>query len=138
MDLTSTYDTTVRTFATTIALDGGLEYHFVFVLVPPKLPYDHPARQDFDDRSIDVDNELGSAWIKGYCGPANDNPVVVATFAATTDAVRCDTIDVVEAHRRRGIATTVYDSVGELLSLPVVPSDVLSDEAKAFWASRSN
>lgn len=39
-------------------------------------------------------------------------------------------------HRRKGIATKMYDLAGELLGCPITPSDELSDDAIKFWMTR--
>jgi len=51
--------------------------------------------------------------------------------------VRCDLIAVQEPHRRKGIATVVYELASEIFDAPVVPATVQSDDARAFWAGRT-
>jgi GNAT superfamily N-acetyltransferase len=56
-------------------------------------------------------------------------------------AISVGGVRVNETHRRMGIATALYDIVEELgqrIGARLVPSDLLSDDAKAFWAARQN
>lgn len=70
-----------------------------------------------------------STWQGGF--------VAQATFAADADAVRCDTITVNPAHRRKGVATSLYEIASEMFQGPVVPSDNQTAEAEAFWGGRT-
>lgn len=115
---------------------GEHGYFFLITIVPPGLPVDHPARERFDDRSIDLPHELGSAWIIARQNGREGTIVATATFAATREAVRCDSVEVDKKHRRRGIATALYDLAARVFERPVEPSDNLSEDAKAFWSSR--
>ena len=115
---------------------GDHGYFFDVAVVPSKLPFNHPARDRFDDRAIAVPNELGSVWVTVYSHEDKSSIAAVATFAATNDSVRCDSVEVNLTHRRRGVATPLYDLASKVFELPIVPSDTLSEDAKAFWSNR--
>lgn len=46
-------------------------------------------------------------------------------------------LDVHPAHRRKGLATAMYNHAQQLLGKPVVPSRTQTGDAQAFWASRT-
>jgi hypothetical protein len=96
----------------------------------------HHLGHENDDRGITkVPKNWGSLWVKilddagNYLGGA-------ATFAASEKSVMCDTIDVPEDHRRKGIATYLYDLAEAVFGVAAEPSSLLSDDAKKFWAKR--
>lgn len=105
------------------------------LLVPPGLPTDHIARHEADDRSIAVPKEFGSLWFQ-VIDRNTGAPIANATFAADAVAARCDTIEVTNEYRRQGIASEIYRHVSVIFAAPVVPSDCLSDDARAFWNGR--
>lgn len=110
-------------------------YRFAVTALPAATGTTHPLGYDFDDRSIDVPNEWGSLWIRILDNAGNDLGGG-ATFAATERSVMCDTIDVPEEHRRKGIATSLYDLAEHVFGLVTEPSPILSEDAKAFWDKR--
>ena len=103
--------------------------------VPPGLPAIHVAREQFDDRSIAVPRESGSVWFRVWA--KGERLAATATFAADRNAVRCDGIDVEVPYRLKGIATVLYHLASRMFAAPVIPSDVQSEDARAFWGGRS-
>ena len=110
-------------------------YRFACVALPPNTATSHALGHDFDDRSIEVPKDWGSLWVQilddagNYLGGA-------ATFAASEKSVMCDTIEVPEGHRFKGIATRLYDLAELVFEVPAEPSPTLSPEAVAFWEKR--
>lgn len=105
-------------------------------LVPAGLATQHPLRERHDDRSIAVDKTMGSVWID-VVDPADDAIVATAVFAADAQAARCDTVDVMPPYREKGVATALYKVASRVFDAPVVPSGLLSDEAKLFWGAKT-
>jgi len=57
------------------------------------------------------------------------------------DAVSVGGVRVKEAYRRQGIATALYDAAEDLaakIGARLIPSDLLSEDARLFWADRQN
>ena len=118
-----------------VAVECAHGYYLQFTVVPPGLSSSHPSREMNDDRSIEVPNELGSLWCRIFQSD-NRTPVASAVFAASRDSVLCDTIDVHEAHRRKGLATFLYNLAEQIFEVPAAPSEILSDGSQAFWKRR--
>lgn len=110
-------------------------YKFRCALVPCGLSTTHPARELCDDRSIAVPMSAGSLWC-WVEDVSNSAAVAQAVFGADGSVIRCDTVNVDLAHRRKGIAWTLYVIASSLLKAPAVPSDLRSPDAVAFWAGR--
>lgn len=110
-------------------------YAAIVTIVPAGLATQDPLRERHDDRSIDVDKTMGSVWID-VVDPADDAMVATAVFAADARVVRCDTVDVMPAYREKGVATALYKIASHVFDAPVVPSGLLSDEAKLFWGAK--
>ncbi|WBO24320.1 hypothetical protein [Sphingomonas abietis] len=111
-------------------------YAAIVTLVPTGLDTQDPLRERHDDRSIDIDNTMGSVWID-VVDPENDAVVATAVFAADAQAVRCDTVDVMLPYREKGVATALYRIASRVFDAPVVPSGLLSDEAQLFWGVKT-
>lgn len=105
-------------------------YHVEAVSLPPHTATTHPIGFEHDDRSIEVPNELGSLWL--VVTSTEGEIAAQATFAATPSCILCDTIEVVDEHRRKGIATALYDFAELIFGGLTQPSGVLTDDAKAF------
>jgi hypothetical protein len=71
-----------------------------------------------------------------YEAECQERIVANATFAASKTSVKSDTIEVIKPYRRKGIASLLYDLASETFELPNKPSNILSDDAKAFWVTR--
>jgi hypothetical protein len=111
-------------------------YLFLLVALPPNTGCSHSYDSSFDDRSVDLPKSWGTIWFRvrdTTCG----GHIGHATFAASPLSVICDTIHIDDDHRRRGIATQLYDLAEKVFAVPAVPSHILSDEAEAFWAKRN-
>lgn len=102
---------------------------------PARLPTNDRVRDRFDDRTIAVPKAPGSVWFEVW-DPQNALAAHV-TFAAEGQSVRCDGIEVEQPHRRKGIATALYQLASEIFAGPVVPAQVQTIEAKMFWNGRS-
>lgn len=111
------------------------EYRFSCVVLPPDTATSHPLGHDHDDRDIAVPKDWGSLWVK-ILDSSGDYLGGAATFAAGEKSVMCDTIDVPEEHRCKGIATSLYDLAEEVFGVPADPSPTLSPDAEAFWKKR--
>lgn len=118
-----------------LALPDLPGYRFSCVVLPPNTATSHPLGHDHDDRDIAVPKDWGSLWVQ-VLDHAGDYLGGAATFAASEKSVMCDTIDVPEEHRCRGIATGLYDLAEEIFGVPAEPSPILSQEAEAFWKKR--
>ena len=119
-------------------LEGPLRSGFkvVVVKVPPGLPLDHRCRELYDDRSVRVPCEAGTIWCTVQA-PDGADGVACATFAADSESVRCDTIDVTPEYRRKGIANALYDLASSVFGAAVIPSDLLTDDGRRFWGTRT-
>lgn len=113
----------------------GWPYRAEAYCVPPCLPATHRVRQRFDDRSIPLPKVLGSVWFEVW--EPGGGLVAQATFAGGAATVQCDGIDVDADHRRKGIATAVYNIASSIFAAPVVPAAVQTADAKVFWNGRS-
>lgn len=117
------------------APDGDCPYRVEAYCIPPGPTADVRVRDRFDNRTIELPKDLGSIWFEvfdrsgGWAGSA--------TFAGGDGAVQCDLIQIEPAHRCKGIATLLYQIASSTFEAPVIPSITQSDEAKAFWAGRS-
>ena len=116
-------------------LEARGEYDFHAALIPPHLEDRDALRASYDDRSLHVPCGCGSIWFHVYERHGGAF-VATAVFAADEDSVRCDTVDVMPDHRRKRIATALYQWASALFEAPVVPSMVLSEEAKLFWGDK--
>lgn len=103
--------------------------------IPPGLPSNDRDRNGHDDRDIQVPKTNGSLWCTVFEVNTGDI-VAVATFAASRKSVMCDTIDVDANHRRKGIATALYDLSETIFAVSVVPSSIQSPDSKKFWEKR--
>lgn len=110
-------------------------YRFSCVVLPPNTGTSHSLGHDHDDRGIEVPKDWGSLWVQILDEDGNYLSGA-ATFAASEKSVMCDTIEVPEEHRRKGIATYLYDRAEEVFGVPAEPSPILSPEAEAFWKKR--
>ena len=110
-------------------------YRIGVYVIPPETGDNHSFPENFDDRSIGVPKDHGSVWARVY--DEENNIVGNATLASDGNAVRCDSIDIDEQHRCKGLATTIYEAASHIFGCPVVPSDILSQEAKGFWGNRT-
>jgi GNAT superfamily N-acetyltransferase len=63
-------------------------------------------------------------------------PAGAAVFAADHIGVRCDNVEVLPHHQRKGIATWMYRIASEIFGAPVYPSATRSEDALAFWSDR--
>lgn len=119
-----------------IAFDLPNGLHGSAMLVAPGLAPSDPLREHHDDRSIDVPHGSGAIWfdVRTATGASAAN----AVFAADEHFARCDQIEVAESFRRIGVATALYQCAADLFAAPVVPSDILSPDARRFWAGRSS
>lgn len=124
-----------QTFRITEGVPVG--YYFDLSLVPPGLPTQDQARFEFDDRSITYDCTNGSLWFR-IVEEASQSHVGHATFALGDGVIICDSIDIRCDHRRKGIATSIYDLIERLFEIAIKPSDVQTDCAKEFWKSRQS
>jgi hypothetical protein len=115
--------------------DTPVGYRVKIITVPVNLPTDHRIRCPYDDRSIIVPNTHGSIWMEVY-EEGNDIYIAHGDFAATEESVMCATVEVNQHHRRKGIATVLYDLAEKLFEQHVVPSPGHSEDAQAFWAAR--
>jgi predicted GNAT family acetyltransferase len=111
------------------------EYRLTLVVVPSGLAAQDPWRDDHDDRSVAVPHGDGSAWLT--VRTRDDRLVAQAVFGAEGSVVRCDTITVMDAFRRQGIATRLYKLASAIFEAPVVPSALLIEDGPAFWQGRS-
>jgi hypothetical protein len=111
-------------------------YDAMVTEVPSGLDPNDPARERFDDRSIDVPHDNGSVWIE-VRDPEKGELVAIAVFGADAKVVRCDTVEVTLHYRRKGVATALYRLASSLFKAPVVPTDNLSADAVAFWGQQS-
>lgn len=59
-----------------------------------------------------------------------------AELSYTPSGWQADHLWVCDNHQRRGLATKIYDLVESTTGLPVLPSDVQTEDAKLFWESR--
>ena len=66
----------------------------------------------------------------------NDLLVGGAELSYTPSGWQADHLWVCDNHQRRGLATKMYDLVESTTGLPVLPSDVQTEDAKLFWESR--
>lgn len=114
------------------------EYLFCISVVPPNLGANTNERMRFDDRSIDVPAVNGSVWIQVALNDRPNEIVAHATFGVGFDSVQCDSVDVRQDHRRRGIATITYDIAGKIAGVEVEPSSNQTPDAKLFWKHRHN
>ena len=111
-------------------------YDATITEVPFGLAPHDPVRESFDDRSNGVPHDMGSAWIE-IRDPVKSELVATSVFGADAKVVRCYTVEVTLAYRRKGIATALYQLASCIFEAPVVPSDILSDDAAAFWGKQT-
>jgi hypothetical protein len=111
-------------------------FELVAMEVPPGLARDDPHRSIFDDRSIEVPKSHGSLWCDVQL-KSDGSFVGKAVFAADDEVARCDTVDVMPEYRRRGLAAALYQLAADIFEVPVVPTDLRSDDAIAFWGERT-
>lgn len=104
--------------------------------IPFGLATQDPLREFHDDRSIDVAKTMGSIWLHVE-DPATGAMVACAVYAADPLVVRCDTVDVLPGYRRKGVATALYRIASREFAAPVVPSPLLSDDAREFWKGKT-
>ena len=114
------------------------DFQFQLTLVPPCLPNTSRIRDEFDDRSIEVPHENGSLWIRVHTAKGDHAFAGHAVFGASFISTQCDTIQILQGFRRRGIATFLYDLTEEIFEVPVEPSSNLTGDARKFWQHRSN
>jgi hypothetical protein len=112
------------------------DYECEVAFIPLGLPF-HEAPWESDDRSISVANTSGSLWFRIY-PKGSETPIAIATFAADADVVRCDSINVDEAHRRRGIANHAFWLAACFFEAPVVPSSTQLSGGQLFWHGRTS
>lgn len=112
------------------------DYGCEIALIPQGFPYQQ-APWDSDDRSISVPNTSGSLWFRVY-PRSGQMPIAAATFAADAAVVRCDSIEVEELHRRRGIAKHAYLLAACIFEAPVVPSSTQLPGGLLFWRNRTS
>lgn len=115
--------------------DPAAPYRVVMWCLPPGPPEDVRLGERFPEGSITVPKSFGAIWFD--VSTRQGDWVAQATFAADADAVRCDTITVNAAHRRNGIATSLYETASEMFQGPVIPADIQTPDAKAFWGGRT-
>ena len=118
-------------------IDIGDQYVATVTLVPAGVPASDAIREDHDDRSLHVPCSSGSVWCDVHM---QDQGAFAANavFGADDEVVRCDTIDVMQDHQRKGIARHVYEIASCVFGAPVVPSGILSEGAKKFWAGQAS
>lgn len=113
----------------------GGRYTAYMEVLPPGFPY-RKSRWENDDRSLCVSNLSGSAWCRVY-EAGSTTQIAYAFFAADSEVVRCDDINVDELHRHKGIANALYRLVACYFGAPIVPSDRLLDDGIKFWHGRT-
>lgn len=110
-------------------------YDLECVVVPANFDVGDPRIHDYDPRSISIPQTSGAVWFR-VLEAGTDRYIGHATFAADEFAIRCDTIDVSSSHRRKGIATALYDYVEDIFDALTQPSELRSEEARLFWDKR--
>ena len=107
-------------------------YDLECVVVPANFDVGDPRIHDYDPRSIAVPQTSGAVWFRVLVA-GMDRYIGHATFAADEIAVRCDTIDISPSHKRKGIATALYDYVEEIFDALTQPSELRTEQARLFW-----
>lgn len=115
--------------------DPAKPYRVVMWCVPPGPPEDVRIGERFPEGSIEVPKSFGAIWFD--VSTRQGGFVAQATFAADADAVRCDTITVSEAHRKKGVATSLYEIASDMFQGPVIPSDNQTSDAVGFCGGRT-
>lgn len=110
-------------------------YTVEIVALPAGFPYQE-APWDFDDRSIEIPNKAGSLWLHVFIEDRS-SIVAYAIFAGDDDVVRCSDIHVAEGHRRKGLATSLYQMAASFFEAPIVPSRMLLNDGALFWGKRT-
>ncbi|MCB2402263.1 MULTISPECIES: GNAT family N-acetyltransferase [Rhizobium/Agrobacterium group] len=110
-------------------------YDLECVVVPANFDVGDPRIHDYDPRSIAVSQTSGAVWFR-VLEARTDRYIGHATFAADEIAVRCDTIDISPSHKRKGIATALYDYVEDIFDALTQPSELRTEEARLFWDNR--
>lgn len=108
----------------------------VATVVPPDVDAQDRLRERYDDRSIAVAKTMGSVWID-VVDRATGGHAATAVFAADALVVRCDTVDVMQDYREKGVANAMYKIASRIFAAAVVPSDNLSPAAERFWRYRT-
>lgn len=111
-------------------------YQVTVTELPPGLSASHPLTGILDSRSIKVPKTAGAIHLLVETRD-HKQMIGVAVFAADEDVVRCDSIEVMPDYRRQGVATGLYRLASRIFRGPVVPSDELNENDKAFWGSRT-
>ena len=56
------------------------------------------------------------------------NKKEIATYSSATE--------ILKAYQQKGLTTYLYDYIEQDLGIKLEPSDIISDNAKAFWKNR--
>lgn len=111
-------------------------YEFEAILLPGNEGF-NDGDWDCDEKSIDVPYSNGHLWLRvTICG--SKDRVAWATFGCGSTTVQCDTIEVLDDFRRKGIASQLYQIAACAFSAPVIPTGKQSPLANLFWKNRSS
>jgi GNAT superfamily N-acetyltransferase len=114
----------------------GERFKLVATEVPAGLATEDPHRSLYDDRTIEIPSSNGSLWcdVERADGAAF---VGKAVFAADAEVARCDTVDIMPQYRRQGLAAALYQLAADIFETYVVPTNLRSNDAIAFWGGRT-
>lgn len=90
-----------------------------------------------DQRSVLVPFNAGHLWLR-VTSCADGTLAAYAIFGGDSGILQCDSINVLEEHRRRGIALALYQWSACIFEAPVTPTNKRTTLSKLFWGSKSS
>jgi len=109
-------------------------YKIAAYRLPSSFNHCPDLHEDIDCRDIAVPKERGVLWCHVHYEGQNP-PVARGIFGAGSNSIQCDEVHVNNGHRRRGIATALYQLANIIFDDIVVKSPVVIDDGPLFWGT---